>query len=196
MKKNKLTEKYSLYDEDKTAYGENRSVVQKCKEFLREANSDILDGSNADLPNNVVEIFKRFGGDCRISELRPQSFRYEGWLPNPSKAFNSDRWTIGGTFIQQYLYGDANRLAEDLTMWYYRNQLNGKKIPNTPALNRIMNNISDIDWTSNVQEEGLSVGSVTNSLGSFNKSNTMIGTPNRKGSPLHRQSRKGSNPKK
>lgn len=116
MKKSELQEKYRLYDEDKTAYGENRSVVQKCKEFS--------------------------------------------------------------------------------PMWYYRNQLNGKLIPNTPALNRIMDNISDIDWTSNIQEEGLSVGGVTNGLGSFNKSNTMIVTPNRKGSPLHRQSRKGSNPKK
>lgn len=196
MKKNKLQEKYRLYDEDKTAYGENRSVVQKCKEFLREINSDILDGSKADLPNNIVEIFKRLGGGCNISELRPQSFHYEGWLPNPSKRYNSDRWTMGGTFIQNHLYGDANMLAEDLTMWYYGNQLNGKLIPNTPALNRIMDNISDIDWTSNIQEEGLSVGGVTNGLGSFNKSNTMIGTPNRKGSPLHRQSRKGSNPKK
>lgn len=73
----------------------------------------ITDGANADIPNNIKEAFRLVGGKAYYSRAEsPTYIRFDGVV-------GSD-YTVGGAIKMEYLQGDARRLAEDLTMAYFR----------------------------------------------------------------------------
>ena len=121
------------------------------------------------LAQTLTDLFVFNDGRVRVNSYN-HSVHADGWLP--CKDCTEGKYTIE-CFVTLNDLGDYNRVAEDFGMWKYR-ALGG----------------TDIHYTPNLYREDLSVGNVTNSIGNFKKSNTMIPTPTRKGSPLHRQSGK------
>ena len=89
----------------------------------------ITDGSNADLANNIKAAFKLVGGKCRIDYMSDRYIKFDGHI-------GSD-YTVGGSISLEYLQGDARRLAEDLTMGYFRTTEGGDIVTNTYAF---------VDW--------------------------------------------------
>lgn len=130
-------------------YGEDKDVIFKVKRVQDEVYDRILEGSNADLMDNIKNIFADYGGHCVMYDVRPTSFIMEGWLPSNGVKLSGrtpDKWTFRSTFIMSYLYSDANMLAEDIARWYYVCQLGGTKVPNTPELVKLVDNFFKIDW--------------------------------------------------
>lgn len=81
----------------------------------------ITDGANADIPNNIKEAFKLAGGRAFYARAEsPTYIKFDGMV-------GSD-YTIGGNLSLNSLQGDARRLAEDLTMAYFRTT-EGAKVP-------------------------------------------------------------------
>lgn len=80
----------------------------------------ITDGMNADLKNNIKEAFKLVGGRASVQVLSDNYIKYDG-------SVGSD-YTIGGSIMLGHLEYDARRLAEDLTMAYFKTT-EGKDIP-------------------------------------------------------------------
>lgn len=81
----------------------------------------ITDGANADIPNNIKEAFKLVGGRAFYARAEsPTYIKFDGMV-------GSD-YTVGGNLSLNSLQGDARRLAEDLTMAYFRTT-EGAKVP-------------------------------------------------------------------
>lgn len=81
----------------------------------------ITDGMNADLPNNIKEAFKKVGGNCRITSLRDDYVAFDGWVNRAAGTINNNStYSCGGSIKLDYLENDARRLAEDLTMGYFK----------------------------------------------------------------------------
>ena len=71
----------------------------------------------------VEDAFKFVGGKVSTSDHTPTYFRYDGSVKS---------YTIGGSISLKYTAGDFNRLAEDLTMAYFKT--NGGDCANTMDL--------------------------------------------------------------
>lgn len=144
-----------FFDDEKEleskAYGEDEDTLFRCSRFFTDTYDCILEGSNADLIDNIKTIFADLGGKCFITNVRPDSFVInDAWLPSDAPDARNGKWTFYLTFVLQRLQYDARRLAEDITMWYYRTKLNGRKIPNTPALFHVIDlfHNGQINWVS------------------------------------------------
>ena len=72
----------------------------------------ITDGANADIPNNIKAAFNLVGGKCYAKAESATYIRFDGRV-------GAD-YTVGGRISLRSLEGDARRLAEDLTMAYFR----------------------------------------------------------------------------
>ncbi len=130
-------------------YGEDRSVIFDCKQFYRDIYDRIIEGSNADTPNNIKQIFSDLGGKAYVRNLRQDYFEIDGWLPTNGinvGGSNPNKWTFWKSFRLSDLYHDADFLAEDLTKWYYTCQLKGTKVRHTQDLSYLINNYGKIDW--------------------------------------------------
>jgi hypothetical protein len=93
----------------------------------------ITDGSNADIPNNIKEAFRLVNGRAFYARAEsPTYIKFDGMV-------GSD-YTVGGAITMNYLQGDARRLAEDLTMAYFRST-EGAKVP--------CNTYSFVNWFKN-----------------------------------------------
>ena len=90
----------------------------------------IMDGANADIPNNIKEAFKLVGGRAFYARAESSTYiKFDGMV-------GSD-YTVGGSISMNYLQGDVRRLAEDLTMAYFRTT-EGAKVP--------CNTYEFVDW--------------------------------------------------
>ena len=73
----------------------------------------ITDGSNADIPNNIKKAFKMVNGKTYYSKAESDNYiKFDGIV--------DESYTVGGSIMLSYLEGDSRRLAEDLTMAYFR----------------------------------------------------------------------------
>ncbi len=138
------------------AYGESEDVIFDCMRFQRDIYDRILEGSNADLIDNIKGIFAEYGGKCFVTNIRPDSFVInDAWLPSDAPDARNGKWTFYLTFVLQRLQYDAKRLTEDITMWYYRTKLRGTKIPNTPALADAIDNIDKLTESMNKSQANI-----------------------------------------
>lgn len=81
----------------------------------------ITDGANADIPNNIKAAFNLVDGRAFYARAEsPTYIKFDGMV-------GSD-YTVGGSLSLNRLQGDARRLAEDLTMAYFRTT-EGAKVP-------------------------------------------------------------------
>jgi len=73
----------------------------------------ITDGANADIPNNIRQAFSMVNGKARyVRAESPTYIKFDGVVDS--------NYTVGGVVRLDSLQGDARRLAEDLTMAYFR----------------------------------------------------------------------------
>ncbi len=91
----------------------------------------ITDGMNADVENNIRDAFKKVGGSVRFTTIRDNYLAFDGWV-NRAKGYS-----CGGSVTLNYLEGDARRLAEDLTMGYFKT---------TEGANVPCNTYEFVDW--------------------------------------------------
>lgn len=82
----------------------------------------ITDGANADIPNNIKQAFKMVNGKARyVRAESPTYIKFDGVVGYD--------YTVGGAVRLDSLQGDARRLAEDLTMAYFKTNGGGADVP-------------------------------------------------------------------
>lgn len=72
----------------------------------------LFEGSNGDVPENIEKAYKEVGGECGFKEKTPKYLNVIGKVGS---------YKLQNLISIERLYGDLNRLAEDLTMAYARN---------------------------------------------------------------------------
>ena len=72
----------------------------------------LFEGSNGDVPENIEKAYKEVGGECGFKEKTPKYLNVVGKVGS---------YKLNNLISIERLYGDLNRLAEDLTMAYARN---------------------------------------------------------------------------
>jgi hypothetical protein len=104
-------------------------LLQECKELYESLNAIIDRNDSMSAKDLVKELFNvQQGGKVYFGQCTPTYCQYNGSVQD---------YTIGGSISLQYRYADFMRLAEDLTMAYYRNN-NGKNINYTPNLIKLI----------------------------------------------------------
>ena len=111
----KIYVKSSRYNSDPSSLSKFEGFdKQKYYRLYSDLFHTITDGMNADLSNNIKEAFKKVGGSCRITSLRDDYIAFDGWVNRAAG------YSCGGSIKSDYLENDARRLAEDLTMGYFK----------------------------------------------------------------------------
>lgn len=120
-----MKDEFQLLDELKeeaSLHEDEASLLAECKKLYKQLCDELLEGANADMQTNIYKAFKKVGGQADVSAT-PTSIRYSGKI---------DWYTISGTISLAYITADAHRLAEDLTMAYYKTH-GGEQYVNTPT---------------------------------------------------------------
>ena len=99
----------------------------------------LYEGSNADLVDNIKKVFTLVGGNVNVRAESDDYIKYQGYISHGEQK----DYRISGSVLRSTLKGDLNRLAEDLTMAYYRTKLGGK-LYNTPELMKKIKNYEDV----------------------------------------------------
>ena len=104
--------------DSKAFYDECKDVFNQLKEILESDNENI-----EEIKNNINKAYKLVNGNCRIRvSSTGRTITIDGSVKG---SFAVDRktgntYTLYNSISLEYFFGDVNRLAEDLTMAYYK----------------------------------------------------------------------------
>ena len=115
------------------------SITKELDAVYNDVLDTLYEGSNADLVDNIKKVFTLVGGNVNVQAKSDDYIEYQGSISHDGQK----DYRISGSVLRNTLKGDLNRLAEDLTMAYYRTKLGGQ-LYNTPELMKKIKNYEDI----------------------------------------------------
>lgn len=121
------------------------NITKELSSIYNNALETLLSGANLDVKDNISKAFSDIGGTVSVRARTNSYIEYSGKLGD---------YRIAGSVSMNNLKGDLNRLAEDLTMAYYRVKLGGE-LYNTSTLLKMIRNNEDVELHESLNEDTL-----------------------------------------
>lgn len=109
------------------------SVSDELYNVYDNALDTMLTGANADLPENIKEAFSALGGSAFFKSVKPHFISGTGYLPHEG---NDRGYSINFMISDDR---DVRKLAQDITMAYYRTRLNGQLYTTSQLMKLVLN---------------------------------------------------------